>query len=339
MKLLEAEPALAPPTLSLEAAPPEAPGGRTDPSPPEAPPRTCASCGGPLDPEQDWCLACGTAAPGRLGERPGWKAALAVALLATLLVASAVAAAYAAMTDDAAREASAPATADIAPQATPAPQTPPAEQPPIQATVEDDLPQVSSGTGSGTGAPAAEPLPGTSSSSSAPPIDDATTEDDGAAEDTATGTNTTPPTPQRIEVAEDAGQLYDPLERARNAGTESKALDGDPKTNWAFSSSDPVQPGVGYAVTLDKAQGIKELRLRTGTPGFKVEVYATDEATPPPEITDTRWAHIEDRSDVKAQQRIVLGEGTSEYRTLLVWFTEPPADGARIRLTELRLFG
>jgi hypothetical protein len=79
--------------------------------------------------------------------------------------------------------------------------------------------------------------------------------------------------------------------------------------------------------------------LSTSTPGFKVEVYATDEATAPPQITDTRWAHIRDRSDVKATQRIVLGGGTTEYRKVLLWFTEPPADGARIRLTEVRLLG
>jgi hypothetical protein len=332
MKLLEAEPALAPPPP--QAPPPEAPALAA--APPEAPPRACAGCGAPLEPEQDWCLACGTAVPGRLGERPGWRAALAVALLATVLVAVAVAAAYAAMTDDAAREASAPATADIAPQQTPAPATPAAEQPPIQATTEDDLPQVDSGAGPVTDAPAAEPLPDTSSSL-APPIDDATTtEDDGAADDTPAITD---PGPSRIEVDEDAGAIYDPLERARNAGTESRALDGDPQTNWAFSSKVPAQPGVGYRVTLEEAQGIKELRLRTSTPGFKVEVYATDEATPPPEITDTRWAHIEDRSKVKERQRIVLGGGTSEYRTLLLWFTEPPAEGARIRLDELRLYG
>ena len=56
-------------------------------------------------------------------------------------------------------------------------------------------------------------------------------------------------------------------------------------------------------------------------------------------FTDTRWAHLEDRTGVKARQRIVLGEGTSEYRTLLLWFTEPPTDGERVRLGELRLFG
>jgi hypothetical protein len=68
-------------------------------------------------------------------------------------------------------------------------------------------------------------------------------------------------------------------------------------------------------------------------------VYATDEATAPPQITDTRWAHIRDRADVKARQRIVLGEGTSQYRTVLLWFTEPPSGGDRIRLSELRLLG
>ena len=91
--------------------------------------------------------------------------------------------------------------------------------------------------------------------------------------------------------------------------------------------------------TLDKARGIKEMRLRTSTPGFKVEVYATDEATPPPEITDTRWAHIADRADVKAPgSASSWARGRAEYRTLLLWFTEPPADGGpRIRLSELRL--
>ena len=39
-----------------------------------------------MAPEQDWCLNCGTAAPGRLGERPGWRAASTVIVLALLLV-------------------------------------------------------------------------------------------------------------------------------------------------------------------------------------------------------------------------------------------------------------
>jgi hypothetical protein len=330
MKLLEAEPALAPPAPQPEAPAPEAP------APAEAP-RACTACGAALEPEQDWCLACGTAAPGRLAGRPGWRSALAIALAATLLVAGGVAAAYAALNDDAAREASAPASADIAPVATPTPQTPAAEQPPVQATTPQDLPKVSSGQSGAGGAPPATPVATTTAPTTSVPAQDQPT-----AQPDQTPATTTPaaePAPQPIEVSKDAGDVYDPLGRARNAGDPVKALDGDPSTDWAFSSSVPEQPGVGYVVRLDKARGIQEIRLQTSTPGFKVEIYATDEARPPPQITDARWAHIRDRAEVKARQRIVLGKGTSRYRTLLLWFTAPPSAGDRIRLTELRLLG
>ena len=96
MKLLEAEPVLAP-----EAAP-EAP-PQSPPEQPASPPEATEhvpSCGAPMEPEQDWCLNCGTAAPGSLGERPGWRAASTVIALALLLVLGAVGAGYAALTGD-----------------------------------------------------------------------------------------------------------------------------------------------------------------------------------------------------------------------------------------------
>jgi len=332
MKLLEAEPALAPPASAPEAPAPAA----AEPAPPEAPARACAACGAPLEAEQDWCLACGTAAPGRLAGRPGWRSALVIALTATVLVAGAVAAAYAALNDDAAREASAPAGADIAPVATPTPQTPAAEQPPVQPTTLQDLPTIGSGKAGAGSAPPAAPVDTTPAPTTSVPAQDQPAAQPGQ---TPATTPTAEPGPQAIEVAEDAGEVYDPLQRARNAGNPAKALDGDPSTDWAISSSVPEQPGVGYVVSLDKARGIQQIRVQTSTPGFKVEIYATDEATPPPQITDTRWAHIRDSADVKARQRIVLGKGTSRYRTVLLWFTEPPSAGDRIRLTELRLLG
>jgi len=94
MKLLEAQPEIA------HDAPPEPPG--------EKPPgqdgadkgaRTCKSCGATMEPGQDWCLACGTAA-GRLGERPGLRSAMTVLGLTLLLVGGAVAAAFAALSED-----------------------------------------------------------------------------------------------------------------------------------------------------------------------------------------------------------------------------------------------
>ena len=72
-----------------------------------APDYACEVCGNAMARGQDWCLECGTAAPGRLGARPGWRAAFTIVGLTTLLLACAVVAAYAALTSDAERTASA----------------------------------------------------------------------------------------------------------------------------------------------------------------------------------------------------------------------------------------
>ena len=143
-----------------------------------------------------------------------------------------------------------------------------------------------------------------------------------------------------IELPATAGAVYDPYRRAAAVGVPAKAIDGDGSTSWYFDAvPGSAQIAAGYVVNLGQARGIKAIDVTTPTPGFKVEIYATDEATPPPQVTDVRWAHIRDRADVKARQRIVLGKGTSRYRTLLLWFTAPPSAGDRIRLTDLRLLG
>src|SRR4051812_4673037 len=59
--------------------------------------RSCSECGEAMLDSQDWCLNCGTAAPGRLGSRPGWRAVSTVTLLTLVLVMGAVAASYAAL--------------------------------------------------------------------------------------------------------------------------------------------------------------------------------------------------------------------------------------------------
>ncbi|MDQ3723467.1 MAG: hypothetical protein M3376_10470, partial [Actinomycetota bacterium] len=91
----------------LEAAPPPPDGAVLSTVPDFA----CESCGAAMERGQDWCLECGTAAPGRLGgSKPGWRAAFTVVGLTTLLLCCAVVAAYAALTSDAERTASAPPT-------------------------------------------------------------------------------------------------------------------------------------------------------------------------------------------------------------------------------------
>jgi hypothetical protein len=136
--------------------------------------------------------------------------------------------------------------------------------------------------------------------------------------------------------------VYDPYRRATATGDVGKALDGDGSTSW-YADVAPGTPAVnlGYVVDVGEKRGIRAVDVTTPTPGFKVEVYASDEATPPPTILDARWAHITDKSDVGADGKthIVLGAGSSKYQTLLLWITQPPSDGTRVRISELKVFG
>jgi hypothetical protein len=127
------------------------------------------------------------------------------------------------------------------------------------------------------------------------------------------------------------------------SGEATRALDGDTTTSWYVDPKDPAQIAVGYAVDLGKLQGVRQIELQTRRRGFRVEIYATDEAELPPNILDTRWSHIKDVSNVgvkdDGKQKIVLGAGTTTYRNVLLWFTQPPTDAPRLRLTELKLLG
>jgi hypothetical protein len=351
VKLLEAEPAVAPQVAP--EAPREAP-QEQPPTKPEAV-RTCASCGSPMEPDQDWCLNCGTAASGSLGQRPGWRAASTVIALTLALVLGAIAASYAAITSDDGKKPAAPAPGAAAAaqqqaQATPPATTPPAASTPTQSTptqstptTPSKLPKVKTPKSTGTGAVPITPT------TSTPPTSTPTTS---TPSPTNTGTTTSPSTtttqpeptgPQPIQLAGDAGKAYDPYGKSKASGEAERAIDDDPATSWYVDLKDPAQLGLGYAIDLGKLQGIREIDLETPTPGFRIEVYATDETELPPDILDTRWSHITNVSDVgtkdDGKQKIVLGAGTTKYRNLLLWFTEPPTDGARIRLTEVKPLG
>ena len=101
------------------SAPPEAPEAQ-----PPAGALACGTCGAEMAPEQDWCLNCGAAAPGRLGDRSGWRAFSTIAVLTALLVLGAAAASFAALSSDKRK----PAIA-TAPPAQVAQAAPPADDP------------------------------------------------------------------------------------------------------------------------------------------------------------------------------------------------------------------
>jgi hypothetical protein len=307
-----------------------------------------------MEPEQDWCLNCGTAVAGTLSKRPGWRAASTIIGLTLILVLGAIGASYAALTGDgkpkAATPASAPAQAQVTPtppaQTTPATPAQPQQTTPSATTKPKKIPEVKTpNSGSTTGAPIT-PAPASPAPTTAPPTTSTPTTSTPSQTGTGAGTTTgqqTNPGPQAIQVAGDAGKAYDPYHRIKAGGEPERALDADAATSWYVDPTNPQQIGVGYAVDLGKLQGIREIELQTPTPGFRIEVYATDETALPPDILDTRWSHITNVSNVGAKgdgkEKIVLGAGTTKYRNLLLWFTEPPTDGPRLRLTELSLLG
>jgi hypothetical protein len=351
VKLLEAEPVAAP-----EVAP--EPPRETPPEEALAPPasgRTCKACGAAMEDGQDWCLACGTAAPGSLGDRPGWRAASTVVVLALLLVLGAVGAGYAALKSDTNAKTTAsapppasPTQAQVAPPATtqaPSTQAPTASAPTTSSTPKSStLPKVHSPKPSTTqGSPVTPVTPAPTTPTPTPTPSTSTPSTSTPSTSTPTTTQPQDTGPQPIELKSDAGSAYDPYGRAKATGKPERALDDDTSTSWYVDPNDPQSIGVGYAVDLGKLQGIREIKLQTTTPGFTMEVYATDEPELPPDILDTRWSHVTNVSKVgvkeDGKENVVLGAGSTKYRNLLLWFTTPPTDGPRLRLVELKLLG
>jgi hypothetical protein len=346
-------------------------------TPPEAAPaaRTCPTCHSPLEAEQDWCLQCGEAQSARRA-LPGRRAAATVMALTTLLVGGAVAASYAALSDDPAPRpdptqlaqvpssavppASAPAPAPAPAPPAPAASTPaPAATTPAPAAGSGALPPASSKPATPAPAPATGST-GSSSSGSSGTSSSGTsssgtgTSTSGSSSSGSSGTKSTPrttttpaePPPAAITLADGAATLYDPYKRDLAAGDPAKAVDGNPATSFPVTVADgSTTVGAGLVVDLGKLRGIRELDVTTKTPGFKVELYATDSDELPPDVLDTRWAHIKDIPDVGtavgsgAKQVITLGSGTTKYRHVLLWFTAPPKDGLTVRVSELKLLG
>ena len=305
--------------------------------------RACDACAAPMVDGQDWCLECGTAAPGRLGVRHGVRTAAATVAVTLALAGGAVAASYAALSSDAGHEAAGPPPAAGAPIAQAPPAVPAAPIPPVPAA---DLPTAkppSLPTPPKVSAP--DPIPANPKPTN--PIPAAGNGDTKAGGDSDKAKNEPDdskpdkpaPPPAPLELSADAAALYDPAGNATTAEDPADALDDDVKTTWTVTSTSTTSMSVGLVLDLGKQRGVASVELDTKTPGFTAEIYATDSVDVPPDILDTRWAHVKDRSDVGRKEKIVLGAGTTKYRYVLVWFTKPPKDGPTVTLTEARLLG
>lgn len=309
------------------ATPPDAPAPA--PPAPETPVRACATCSAPLADGQDWCLECGSAQPGRLGGRPGWRAALTVLAVTLVLVGGAGAAAYAALSTEAQRDATAAAPPQAAPTVAQPPvvQAPPptqAEEAPTVDAPESDPAGVPAPSDSGDDTAVTPSTPSTPSTSSAGTTGgggDTSAEDQAAAE------------PVAIELTAKSARLYDPFGRAAGAKPDN-AVDGKEKTAFEV----PVDPAdgtvrAGLTLSLAKAATLSDLVFQADTPGFTVEIYATKSETIPPDVLDSRWEHVANRRDAGVEETVELD---GKFRHVLLWVTEQPAD-TKVAIPEVQL--
>ncbi len=299
------------------------------PPPGLAPP--CTNCGAPLDVGQDWCLACGTAVPGRIGGGPGLRSSLGVVGVTLLLVIGAAAAAYAALNSDSKQAtqtvatvpAQTPATPDVPATVTPVvPSAPVAPTPTTPATaVTPAKPKLPPATPTPTAAPT------TTTPTATAPAKTKTTPTSTVKTPAATTPATTPSaTSATILLDTDAASTYNPYSLpTASFGDPAKAIDGDTSTSWTYQL-DPTTAGktlLGLAIDLKSKQKVRALTFATTTPGMTVEFYGAAGAEPV-SITDPAWIHLANRRQIKASTTIALKTQGKAFDHLLVWITHAP---------------
>jgi hypothetical protein len=288
----------------------------------EAPAQVCPTCGAGMAAGQDWCLECGSAAPGRLGGRPGWRAVGTITGLTAVLVAGAAAAGYAAITDPGPNGGSggtpvaqAPASTTTTP-AVPGPVDTTTTTPPTTETTPT-IPTPSPGDeGPTQTAPTVPTTPSTPSPTPAP-----------TPTPTPAPTPAPTPTPEpdpAFDLDKDSVSTYNPYGRpGAEIGEPRWAVDGKEDTVWdVVVPADGGPIGVGLLIDLGSRQTVSSLELKTPTDGFKVEVYAARRRAPSA-ITSEFWQHVTDIAAVKEAQTIPLGAVKGRVRRILLWITTP----------------
>ena len=322
---------------SADAAAPAAPAETPSPTPPVHAGPACATCASPLSGGQDWCLECGSAQPGRLGARHGWRAALTVAGTCALLATGAGAAAYAALSTESQGIAQAPPPAPVVAQAPPAPAPPAEETPTVPAPASEpaDVPEVKA-PADAADEPGPSPSPSPSASAGTGAGDGSAAGGDsssggGGADKGGSATDG----PVALDLTGDAASTYDPLGRGGGeVGDPADALDGRASTAWEAPAGADGEVRIGLAISLEKAQTLSRVAFQADTPGFDVELYGTRAASLPPSIADSRWERLDSMRDVGIREEFAVA---GKYRHVVLWVTAQPAD-TKVAIPEIQLF-
>jgi hypothetical protein len=356
-----------PPAATAEQqSPPGAPvpNGASAPASPEHAARACANCGAALRDGQDWCLQCGTGAPGGLRSRsPGWRSAAVLIAALALLVAGAAGAAYAALNKHSPGRRVLITAVAQAPAASATTPVPPATSTPTPtATAKVGAPTtIKPALPLGKSKPPKIPL----SASTPKTLTTPTTPSGGAttpASKLPAGTTKQTPVPageahpEAIELDTNAASTYNPYGySAANFGDPSLTIDGDDTTGWTALVEPAAAPkmAVGLAIDLNAPRRLSALALTSGTPGMTVQIYGSVGQAPPTSITDPAWVALTPSLVAsKRHERIQLGGTPSTaqaakraYRFVVLWISQAPASAVgtpqapgHVSVNEVELF-
>jgi hypothetical protein len=159
------------------------------------------------------------------------------------------------------------------------------------------------------------------------------------------GTGTTPGgdtgTLSQISLSSDAADDYDPLgDRVEHTNEAAFAIDNNPTTIWTtetYTTGDLQKEGVGIVLDASPGAIVRELRIRTPTPGFSADVYVSD-GTPPETIRDSGWSLVATPASIDATEAIPLDTAGQRSRSVLLWITDLPPDGDKVEISELMLY-
>ncbi len=146
----------------------------------------------------------------------------------------------------------------------------------------------------------------------------------------------------QISLRDDAASDYDPLgDSAEHANETSFAIDNLPTTSWStesYTTSDLQKDGVGLVIDATPGAVVRELRIRTPTPGFNADVYVTDAASPPDAVTDPAWKQVGTVTDAASRATVDLDTAGQTSTFVLLWITALPPGGDKVEITELSLY-
>ncbi len=138
---------------------------------------------------------------------------------------------------------------------------------------------------------------------------------------------------------------YNPYGRggiAQENAEAKHAVDGNPQTSWTtdnyYGGTIDGKPGVGIYVSGHGEEAAVKMVVRTITPGFDAQVWATTRTPDATRWGPSDWHQVGSVTGVGPNQAIPLHTAGRRYRYYLLWATTLPTHSQHISINEITLY-